>query len=103
MPLDGRLAKWGIELKAYGIKYASRSAIKGQVLADFLADTMAEDNSTQIKASGLSDTLAEGKSREEQEALEAKTPKNLGTKEDLWKLYTDGASNEHRSEQVSSL
>ncbi|GJZ83616.1 reverse transcriptase domain-containing protein [Tanacetum coccineum] len=93
----GRLAKWGIELKAYGIKYASRSAIKGQVLADFLADTMAEDSSTQIKASGLSYTLAEGKSREEQEAPEAKAPENLGTEANIWKLYIDGASNEHGS------
>ncbi|GJU67086.1 reverse transcriptase domain-containing protein [Tanacetum coccineum] len=93
----GILAKWGTELEAYGIKYAPRSVIKGQVLADFLADTMAEHCSTQIKASEPNDTLAEGKSEEEQEAPEAKAPKNLGTKADLWKLYTDGASNEHRS------
>ncbi|GKC65006.1 reverse transcriptase domain-containing protein, partial [Tanacetum coccineum] len=90
----GRLAKWGIELEAYGIKYASRSVIKGQVLADFLADTMAEDSSTQVKACGPNDTLTKGKSREEQEAPETKTPKNLGTKTDIWKLYTDRASNE---------
>ncbi|GJU04038.1 reverse transcriptase domain-containing protein [Tanacetum coccineum] len=31
------------------------------------------------------------------EAPEAKTPENLGTKADIWKLYTDGASNEHGS------
>ncbi|GJW44082.1 reverse transcriptase domain-containing protein [Tanacetum coccineum] len=58
---------------------------------------MAEDNSEQIKASGPHDTLAEGKSREKQEAPKAKAPENLGTEADLWKLYTDGASNEHRS------
>ncbi|GKB74809.1 reverse transcriptase domain-containing protein [Tanacetum coccineum] len=69
----GRLAKWGIKLEAYGIKYAPRSAIIGQVLTDFLADTMAEDNSTQVKASGPNDTLTEEKSREEQEALEQNT------------------------------
>ncbi|GJS64306.1 reverse transcriptase domain-containing protein [Tanacetum coccineum] len=92
-----RLAKWGIELKAYGIKYALRSAIKGQVLADFLADTMAEDSSTQVKASGPNDTLTERKSREEQEAPKTKTPKSLGTETDIWKLYTDGASIEHGS------
>ncbi|GJZ30751.1 reverse transcriptase domain-containing protein [Tanacetum coccineum] len=40
---------------------------------------------------------AEGKSREEQEASEAKTYKNFGTEADIWKLYTDGASNEHGS------
>ncbi|GKA50035.1 hypothetical protein Tco_0743108 [Tanacetum coccineum] len=89
--------KWGIELEAYGIKYAPRSVIKGQLLSDFLADTMAEDSSAQIKASGPNDALAEGKSREEQEAPEAKTYENLGTEADIWKLYTDGASNEHGS------
>ncbi|GJV80403.1 reverse transcriptase domain-containing protein [Tanacetum coccineum] len=93
----GRLAKCGIELEDYSIKYAPRSAIKGLVLADFLADTMAEDNSTQVKASRQNDTLREGKSREEHEAPETKTPKNLGTETDIWKLYIDGASNEHRS------
>ncbi|GKA81464.1 reverse transcriptase domain-containing protein [Tanacetum coccineum] len=91
----GILAKWGTELEAYGIKYVPRSVIKGQVLADFLAYTMAEHCSTQINASGPNDTLAEGKSKEEQEATEAKAPENLGTKADLWKLYTDGTSNEH--------
>ncbi|GJT10946.1 reverse transcriptase domain-containing protein [Tanacetum coccineum] len=56
-----RLAMWGIELEAYGIKYAPRSAIKGQVLADFLADTIAEDSSTQVKANRPNDTLTKGK------------------------------------------
>ncbi|GJT09253.1 reverse transcriptase domain-containing protein [Tanacetum coccineum] len=58
---------------------------------------MREDSSTQVKLSRSNDTLRERKSREEQEAPEAKTPKNLGTKTDIWKLYTDGASNEHES------
>ncbi|GJR26334.1 reverse transcriptase domain-containing protein [Tanacetum coccineum] len=39
---SGRLAKWAVELGAYGITYVPRVAIKGQVLADFLADTPAE-------------------------------------------------------------
>ncbi|GJX32149.1 reverse transcriptase domain-containing protein [Tanacetum coccineum] len=58
---------------------------------------MAEDSSTQVKIKGPNDTLAEGESMEEQEATETKAPKNLRTKTDIWKLYTDGASNEHRS------
>nr|GEU81290.1 hypothetical protein [Tanacetum cinerariifolium] len=93
----GRLAKWGIKLEAYGIKYAPRSTIKGQVLADFLANTIAEDSFAQIKACGPNDALAEGKSKKEQEASETKTYENLGTEADVWKLYTDGASNEHGS------
>ncbi|GJW18260.1 reverse transcriptase domain-containing protein [Tanacetum coccineum] len=56
----GRLAKWGVELKAYGIKYTPRSAIKGQVLTDFLADTMAEDSPAQAKTDGQDNALTEG-------------------------------------------
>ncbi|GKD61590.1 reverse transcriptase domain-containing protein [Tanacetum coccineum] len=91
----GRLAKWGIKLEAYGIKYAPRSMIKGQVFADFLVDTMAEDSPTQVKTKEPNKILVEGESMEEQEVMETKAPKNLRTEEDIWKLYTDGASNEH--------
>ncbi|GJV97674.1 reverse transcriptase domain-containing protein [Tanacetum coccineum] len=99
----GRLAKWGIELEAYGIKYAPRSMIKGQVLADFLADTMGEDNPAQVKTKEPNKILVEGESMEEQEVLETKAPKNLRTEEDIWKMYTDGASNEHGSGVDSKL
>src|SRR3954469_15886420 len=34
----GRIAKWAIELGAYHIKYEPRTAIKSQVLADFIND-----------------------------------------------------------------
>nr|GEX75794.1 hypothetical protein [Tanacetum cinerariifolium] len=37
------------------------------------------------------------KSKEEQEAPEAKAYENLDTEADIWKLYTDRASNEHGS------
>ncbi|GJR34839.1 reverse transcriptase domain-containing protein [Tanacetum coccineum] len=77
-----RLSKWGIELEAYIIKYAPRSVIKGQVLADFLADTMTEDNPTQEKTNRSDDTLAERESREEQETTIIKAPKNLKAKAD---------------------
>ncbi|GJZ41986.1 reverse transcriptase domain-containing protein [Tanacetum coccineum] len=93
----GILAKWGIELEVYGIKYALRSVIKGQVLADFLADTMAEDSPTQLKTKEPNKILIEGESMEEHEVMVTKAPKNPRTEEDIWKLYTDGASNEHGS------
>ncbi|GJR50919.1 reverse transcriptase domain-containing protein [Tanacetum coccineum] len=49
------------------------------------------------KTNGSDDTLAEGESREEQEATVTKAPENLKVEADVWKLYTDGASNEHGS------
>ncbi|GJS02118.1 hypothetical protein Tco_0318626 [Tanacetum coccineum] len=73
----GRLAKWGVELEAYDIKYATRSAIKGQVLTDFLAETMTEDSPTQVKTDRPDDTLAEGEVMEEQEDAKTKAPENL--------------------------
>ena len=36
--LSGRMARWAIELREYGIQYKLRLAKKGQVLADFLAE-----------------------------------------------------------------
>ena len=34
----GRIAKWGTILRAFDIKYMSRTSIKGQVLADLVAE-----------------------------------------------------------------
>ena len=34
----GRVAKWAINLTAHGFEYDKRTAIKSQVLADFLVD-----------------------------------------------------------------
>lgn len=41
--LSGKLTKWAIELGVYDIKYVSRSARKGQVLADFLVKIQSFD------------------------------------------------------------
>nr|GEV26757.1 reverse transcriptase domain-containing protein [Tanacetum cinerariifolium] len=41
--------------------------------------------------------LEEVESTEEQEAMETKAPKNMRTKIDIWKLYTEGAFNKHGS------
>ena len=38
MQATGQIAKWTMELKAYGIRYERRTTIKGQVLADFIAE-----------------------------------------------------------------
>ena len=33
----GRMALWAVELSEFDIRYRSRTAIKGQVVADFIA------------------------------------------------------------------
>ncbi|KAK1667106.1 hypothetical protein QYE76_055265 [Lolium multiflorum] len=46
----GRTAKWGIELSAFDINYKARTAIKSQILADFVADwTEAPDENLEPK------------------------------------------------------
>ncbi|XP_027158174.1 uncharacterized protein LOC113780841 [Coffea eugenioides] len=70
---SGRLTKWAVELGEYDLSYEPRTAIKTQILADFLAEL----------------TFTEG--RESTSALaEVSTPR-------LWMLYVDGSSNGDRS------
>ncbi|XP_071728668.1 uncharacterized protein [Rutidosis leptorrhynchoides] len=40
--VSGRLAKWAIELGEHEINFSPRTAVKGQILADYLAKTMVE-------------------------------------------------------------
>ena len=42
----GRISKWASELRSYELKYKLRTSIKGQVLADFIADFTQEPQST---------------------------------------------------------
>ncbi|GJZ30904.1 reverse transcriptase domain-containing protein [Tanacetum coccineum] len=94
---SGRRAKWAVELGAYGITYAPKNAIKGQVLADFLADIVTGDDPTSKgtpdpeKPSDQKEALESSRNKEEQTAV---VPIDEA---DTWKLYTDGASNDHRS------
>ncbi|KAK1417533.1 hypothetical protein QVD17_26662 [Tagetes erecta] len=68
--ISGRLAKWAIELGTLEITYKPRTAIKGQVLADFIAETP------------------------EGTKVIDPTPLNIEvlTKLPAWQLHTDGAS-----------
>lgn len=66
---SGRLLKWNIELSQFDIAYTPRRAIHGQVLADFVAEfTVPEE-----------------------------LPESSESPKHIWKLYTDGASNERCS------
>ena len=63
---SGRLMKWAIELSEFDIRYKPKTAIKGQVLADFVMEfTSAEPSKEAQKTIDLS----------------------------IWKLSVDGASN----------
>ncbi|GJU39370.1 reverse transcriptase domain-containing protein [Tanacetum coccineum] len=81
---SGRLAKWIVELGAYGITYVPRVVVKGQVLANFLADTPTEINATlEVDSTPRIEDIPESSN-----ARENLTP---GPRE--WRLYTDGALN----------
>ncbi|XP_076889682.1 uncharacterized protein LOC143540537 [Bidens hawaiensis] len=71
--LSGRLAKWAIELGEHAIEYKPRPAIKGQVLADFIVEIPQE--------------------KEEECKREIEIPVDQ-QKDEVWKLFTDGASND---------
>ncbi|XP_071687994.1 uncharacterized protein [Rutidosis leptorrhynchoides] len=66
--ISGSLAMWAVELGAYEISYLPRNAIKGQVLADYLAEM-----------SGEMEVINE---RTELKPMQGET----------WDLFTDGAS-----------
>jgi hypothetical protein len=69
---SGRITKWGVYLGSLGVEYKSRTAIKGQVLAEFLAEFQYDPNNPSliISAEALLD-LVTGR----------------------WDLFVDGASN----------
>ena len=78
----GRVAKWGIILGAFDIKYMPRTSIKGQVLADLVAE---------FTESPI----------EELESTEDMDEKLVGTifqyRLPTWEVYVDGASNQKGS------
>nr|GEU91896.1 protein NYNRIN-like [Tanacetum cinerariifolium] len=88
--LSGKLAA----LNRFLFKAAERALPCLDILKKY---TMTEDNPTQVKTDGSDDTLAEGESMKEQEDTKTKTPENFKAKTNIWKLYIDGASNEHGS------
>ena len=69
----GRIWKWGVKISAFGVKYLPRTAIKGQILADFVVEFTPTSEQKNI-----SETTSQENS-----------PKHWG----WWKIYVDGASN----------
>ena len=81
--LIGRISKRQILLSEFDIKYVSQGAVKGQALADQLAEHPIEglNQNSEVMFPDENIMRAEGESKEEQ----SKTLK--------WKLYFDGAAN----------
>ena len=69
---SGRITKWGVQLGLFGIEYKPRTAIKGPVLADFLAEFQQDRNAPAP-------------------SIPPETQFNLGCGK--WELFVDGASN----------
>ncbi|GKC87333.1 hypothetical protein Tco_1147982, partial [Tanacetum coccineum] len=66
-----RIAKWVIELGEHEIKFRGRNSIKGQILADFLAETPP---------------------KKDKEIKDGEAKRKEPEPENAWKLFTDGAS-----------
>ncbi|XP_021980658.1 uncharacterized protein LOC110876804 [Helianthus annuus] len=77
--LSGRLAKWAVKLGEHSLEFKARTAMKGQILADFLAEVPEGEGPELLKWEALE--------REEKEKED----------EAVWKLLTDGASSEEGS------
>ena len=74
----GRITKWETILRAFNIKYMPRTSVKGQILADLVAE-FAEPS------------LGEGGERP---SMDGKSVGMVSLQEPLsWKVYVDGATN----------
>ena len=75
----GRIAKWGTILGAFDIKYMPRTSIKGQVLADLMAE-FTEPEIEELPSIGNMDEKLVGT--------------NSQYRLPTWEVYVDGASNQ---------
>ena len=79
----GRIAKWGTILDAFDIKYMTRTSVKGQVLADLIAE---------FTEASVENELNEHRMDEKSVGL-------IAVQESLqWKVYVDGAANQKGSD-----
>ena len=78
----GRIAKWGIVLRAFDIKYMPRTSVKGQILIDLVAEfaepTLEEMSTTQN--------------------MDGKSVGTISLQEPpVWKIYVNGTANQKGS------
>ena len=75
----GRIAKWGTILGAFNIKYMPRTFVKGQVLADLVAEFAEFPEEIDVKQHGMDEKLVG--------LISTQYPSP-------WKVYVDGAANQ---------
>ena len=78
----GRIAKWGTILGAFDIKYMPRTSVKGQILADLVA----EFTEPALEEMSMTQNM-DGKSVDIISLLEPQ----------FWKVYVDGVANQRGS------
>ncbi|XP_075658669.1 uncharacterized protein LOC142628453 [Castanea sativa] len=77
-----RIAKWGTILRAFNIKYMPRTSVKGQVLANLVAEFAKPSLEENVKRSDMDE----------------KSVGTISLKEPLlWKVYVDGTANQRGS------
>lgn len=86
----GRLVKWTIELSQYDIEYMPRKAIKGQVLADFVAE-LSFSRDLNIEATEPQ------KKRVKKGNKYGEVEKEMTLAKPRWKMFVDGSRNTHGS------
>jgi hypothetical protein len=69
---SGRITRWGVNLGSLGVEYKPRTSIKGQVLADFVAEFQGKGGNSE-----LTNTLSY----------------DIDASSSGWKLFVDGALN----------
>ena len=75
----GRIAKWGMILGAFDIKYMPHTSVRGQVLADLVAEFAELPEETEMK----------------QHDMDEKSVGLISTQDSSsWKVYMDGATNQ---------
>ena len=78
----GRVAKWGMILGAFDIKYMPRTSVKGQVLADLVAEFAESPEEVEMEDESMDERLVGVAS------IQGLQP---------WELYVDGAANQRGS------
>ena len=79
--LSGRLVKWAIELGKFDVIYTPPAALKGQAIADFVAEFTYERSVHHLDHHQSVDTLVQVNAH----TLEPSVPP--------WELYVDGSFN----------